>query len=229
VSCMAPLSSMVRIDAGGRTLEGDLNMPEGAQGLVLFAHGSGSSRLSPRNRQVAAILNERGLGTVLFDLLTDAEAADRRLVFDVELLATRLTAATDWIREEAELGMLPRGYFGASTGAAAALIAAADRPDDVDAVVSRGGRPDLAAPRLVEVRSPTLLIVGGADVEVLQLNRGALGALQAPAELAVVPGATHLFEERGALEQVAELSARWFARWLRRGPEAHGEAPGGAS
>ena len=220
---------MVSIDAGGRTLEGDLNVPEGAQGLVLFAHGSGSSRLSPRNRQVAAILNERGLGTVLFDLLTDAEAADRRLVFDVELLATRLAAATDWTREEPELRTLPRGYFGASTGAAAALIAAADRPDDVDAVVSRGGRPDLAAPRLPDVRAATLLIVGGADLEVLRLNRWALGLLQAPAELTVVPGATHLFEEPGALEQVAALSARWFARWFRSDPETGAEAPGGAS
>jgi putative phosphoribosyl transferase len=219
---------MVRIDAGGRTLEGDLNVPEGAHGLVLFAHGSGSSRLSPRNRQVAAILNERGLGTVLFDLLADAEAADRRLVFDVELLATRLVAATDWVRQETKLKMLPRGYFGASTGAAAALLAAAERPDDVAAVVSRGGRPDLAAPRLAEVRAPTLLIVGGADLEVLRLNRWALGLLQAPADLAVVPGATHLFEEPGALEQVAELSARWFVRWFRSGPETRGEAPGGA-
>ena len=220
---------MVSIDAGGRTLEGDLNVPEGAQGLVLFAHGSGSSRLSPRNRQVAAILNERGLGTVLFDLLTDAEAADRRLVFDVELLAKRLAAATDWAREESELRTLPRGYFGASTGAAAALIAAADRPDDVDAVVSRGGRPDLAAPRLPDVRAPTLLIVGGADLEVLRLNRWALGLVRAPAELTVVPGATHLFEEPGALEQVAELSARWFARWFRSDPETGAGAPGGAS
>jgi putative phosphoribosyl transferase len=214
VSGMTPLSSLVRIDVGPLTLEGDLNVPEGARGLVLFAHGSGSSRLSPRNRQVAGILNERGLGTVLFDLLTDAEAANRRLVFDVELLAARLAAATDWAREEPELKALPRGYFGASTGAAAALIAAADRPDDVRAVVSRGGRPDLAAARLPEVRAPTLLIVGGADVEVLRLNRWALELLQAPAELAVVPGATHLFEEPGALEQVADLSARWFSDHL---------------
>jgi putative phosphoribosyl transferase len=181
---------------------------------VLFAHGSGSGRLSPRNRQVAESLNGAGLGTLLFDLLTDVEEKDRRNVFDVELLAGRLQAARDWVSAEPALERLPVGYFGASTGAAAALIAAADRPADVSAVVSRGGRPDLAAERLPSVRAPTLLIVGGADVEVLNLNQAALERLTAPAELAVVPGATHLFEEPGALEQVAELSAAWFTRHL---------------
>jgi putative phosphoribosyl transferase len=209
---MPVLSSTVRLEVAGRALDGDLQVPDGAQRLVLFAHGSGSGRLSPRNRQVATILNEHGLGTLLFDLLTNEEAADRRKVFDIELLASRLVAVTDWTREEPALRELRRGYFGASTGAAAALIAAADRPDDVEAVVSRGGRPDLAASRIPEVRAPTLLIVGGADIEVLQLNRSVLPLFRAPAQLVVVPGATHLFEEPGALEQVAELSARWFNR-----------------
>jgi putative phosphoribosyl transferase len=208
------LPSTVRIDAAGRTLEGDLNLPEAPRGLVLFAHGSGSSRLSPRNRQVAAMLKDRGLGTLLFDLLTEDEARERRKVFDIGLLAERLVAATDWVVDEPALGPLRRGYFGASTGAAAAVIAAAGRPRDVNAVVSRGGRPDLAAARVPEVQAPTLLIVGGADVEVLRLNQEVLSLFRAPAELAVIPGATHLFEEPGALEQVAELSADWFNRHL---------------
>jgi putative phosphoribosyl transferase len=204
----------VIVETGGRRLEGDLAVPAGAAGLVVFAHGSGSSRLSPRNRQVAAYLNEHGLGTLLFDLLTEDEAADRRKVFDVELLAGRLLEVTRWARQEPELDRLGIGYFGASTGAAAALIAAADEPGYVDAIVSRGGRPDLAADRLPAVRAPTLLIVGGADPEVLRLNRWALAMLQAPAALEVIPGATHLFEEPGALERVAELSARWFTQHL---------------
>jgi putative phosphoribosyl transferase len=204
----------VIVETGGRRLEGDLAVPAGASGLVVFAHGSGSSRLSPRNRQVAAYLNEHGLGTLLFDLLTEDEAADRRKVFDVELLAGRLLEVTRWARQEPELDRLGIGYFGASTGAAAALIAAADEPGYVDAIVSRGGRPDLAADRLPAVRAPTLLIVGGADPEVLRLNRWALAMLQAPAALEVIPGATHLFEEPGALERVAELSARWFTQHL---------------
>ena len=195
-------SSTVQIQADGRVLEGDLQLPEGARRLVLFAHGSGSSRLSPRNRAVAAFLNAHGLGTLLFDLLTAEEARDRRKVFDIELLASRLVAATDHVRELAPLAELGRGYFGASTGAAAALIAAAERPKEVDAVVSRGGRPDLAAHRIPEVRAPALLIVGGVDVEVLRLNRSALALF--------VPGASHLFEEPGTLEQVAELAASWF-------------------
>jgi len=204
----------VEIEAAGRRLEGDWTVPADATGLVIFAHGSGSSRLSPRNRQVAEALNARGLATLLFDLLSDAEAADRRNVFNVELLAERLEAVRDWASRQSALAALRVGYFGASTGAAAALIAAADQPDRVEAVVSRGGRPDLAAERLPAVRAPTLLLVGGADVEVLRLNQLALELLQAPAELAVIPGATHLFEEPGALEEVARLSGDWFVRHL---------------
>ena len=204
----------VALEIEGRRLHGDLSVPAGASGLVVFAHGSGSSRQSPRNRQVAAYLNDRRLATLLFDLLTEDEAADRRRVFDVQLLAERLEAVTAWTRDDSALNELPVGYFGASTGAAAALIAAADEPDVVRAVVSRGGRPDLATDRLPEVRAPTLLIVGGADVEVLRLNQRALESITAPAALEVVPGATHLFEEPGALERVAELSAAWFTRYL---------------
>ena len=207
----------IEIHAVGARLAGDCSVPAGAAGLVLFAHGSGSGRLSPRNRQVAETLNTAGLGTLLFDLLTDAEAADRRNVFDVELLAARLQTARDWVSAQPALEGLGIGYFGASTGASAALIAAADRPDDVSAVVSRGGRPDLAAERLPAVHAPTLLIVGGADVEVLRLNQAARERLRAPSELAVIPGATHLFEEPGALEQVADLSAAWFTEYLRTG------------
>lgn len=206
----------IEIEAAGRSLQGDCSVPADATGFVLFAHGSGSSRLSPRNRQVAKTLNDHALATLLIDLLSGEEAADRRNVFDVELLAQRLEAVKDWVSRQAALASLGKGYFGASTGAAAALVAAADQPDGVEAVVSRGGRPDLAAERLPAVRAPTLLIVGGADVEVLRLNRIALGRLRAPAELAVVPGATHLFEEPGALEQVASLSADWFTRHLGR-------------
>jgi putative phosphoribosyl transferase len=210
-----PLStSQIEIDAADRRPEGDWTIPADAAGLVVFAHGSGSSRLSPRNRQVAEALNARGLATLLFDLLSDEEAADRRNVFDVELLARRLDAAKEWVRRQPALEGLRIGYFGASTGAAAALIAAADHPEGVEAVVSRGGRPDLAAERLPVVRAPTLLIVGGADVEVLRLNQLALERLRAPAELAVVPAATHLFEEPGALEAVAKLSADWFTQHL---------------
>jgi pimeloyl-ACP methyl ester carboxylesterase len=211
------LSLSSSIDAGDSALQGDVNLPEAAQGLVIFAHGSGSGRLSPRNRQVAETLNERGLATLLLDLLTEAEAADRRKVFDVGLLAERLLAATEWTAGQSALATLGRGYFGASTGAAAALIAAAERPEAVRAVVSRGGRPDLAGPRLAQVRAPTLLIVGGADLEVLRLNREARERLRVQAELAVIGGATHLFEEPGALEQVAELSSRWFAEHLGPG------------
>jgi putative phosphoribosyl transferase len=212
-----------RIDAGDCTLQGDVNLPEAAQGLVIFAHGSGSGRLSPRNRQVAETLNELGFATLLLDLLTEAEAADRRKVFDVDLLAERLLAATEWAAGESALADLEHGYFGASTGAAAALSAAAERPQDVRAVVSRGGRPDLAGPRLPDVTAPTLLIVGGADLEVLRLNREALALFRVRAELAVIPGATHLFEEPGALEQVAARSGRWFAEHLGRPGPRPGE------
>jgi putative phosphoribosyl transferase len=212
-----PLSSSpVALAVDGRRLDGDLTIPAGALALVEFAHGSGSSRLSPRNRHVAATLNERGLATLLFDLLTEDEAADRSKVFDVELLARRLLSVTSWARADPRLTDLGIGYFGASTGAAAALIAAAEEPAWAGAVVSRGGRPDLAAKWLPSVRAPTLLIVGGADVDVLRLNREAL-EVQAPGALEVVPGATHLFEEPGALEQVADLSARWFEQHLAPG------------
>jgi pimeloyl-ACP methyl ester carboxylesterase len=186
---------------------------------VAFAHGSGSSRLSPRNRQVAGSLHAEGLATLLFDLLTDAEANDRANVFDIELLGSRLLSATSWLRADPDLGpTLPLGYFGASTGAAAALWAAADLGDGVRAVVSRGGRPDLAGPRLPQVRSPTLLIVGSRDEQVLEMNREAKAHMTAEADLVVLPGATHLFEEPGALERVAELAAGWFAGRLTPGP-----------
>jgi alpha-beta hydrolase superfamily lysophospholipase len=187
---------------------------------VVFAHGSGSGRLSPRNRLVSGVLNNAGIATLLLDLLTPEEAEDRRNVFDVELLAARLIAATRWLGEQRESEHLPVCYFGASTGAAAALRAAAELGKDVRAVVSRGGRPDLARPWLDAVRSPTLLIVGGSDQVVLGLNREALAELACEAELRVIPGATHLFEEPGALEQVAALARDWFVRHLTGPAEA---------
>ena len=204
------------IPAGGVELEGDLTLPDAPLGTVVFAHGSGSSRSSPRNRAVAERLRAASLGTLLFDLLTPAEGGDRAAVFDIELLAARLTAATRWLRSQPATSALPVGYFGASTGAAAALRAAAADPS-IRAVVSRGGRPDLAGGRLGEVRAPTLLVVGGRDEVVLDLNRRAVAALRCPAELVVVAGATHLFEEAGALEQVADLAAGWFRRHLAAG------------
>ncbi len=206
--------------APGLRLAGDLRCPEPAVGLVLFAHGSGSSRLSPRNREVAESLNEAGLATLLFDLLTDEEAVDRSKVFDIGLLADRLAAVTRWVEGESELSDLPLGYFGASTGAAAALRAAARLGGEIRAVVSRGGRPDLAAESLGEVVSPTLLIVGGADWQVLELNEQAAKLLRCEQEVAVVPGATHLFEEPGALERVAELAGDWFSRHLAAAAKA---------
>lgn len=208
----------VRIPADGAELAGDLVVPAGATALVIFAHGSGSSRFSPRNRFVAGVLSQAGLATLLFDLLTPAEEdLDRysgRYRFDIPLLATRLEAATVWAKQEPEPADLKVGYFGASTGAAAALIAAANRPGDIGAVVSRGGRPDLAADYLDRVRAPVLLIVGGNDRVVLELNRQALGKLRCEARLEVVPGAGHLFEEPGALERVAELARDWFETHL---------------
>jgi putative phosphoribosyl transferase len=201
--------------APGLRLAGDLSLPELAAGLVIFAHGSGSSRLSPRNRQVAAVLNEAGFATLLFDLLTPDEELDRANVFDAGLLAERLLAATRWVEAEEDLRSLPISYFGASTGAAAALRAAADRGGAIRAVVSRGGRPDLAGESLAKVVSPTLLIVGGADRQVLELNEQAAKLLRCAHEVAVVPGATHLFEERGALELVAELARDWLSRHAR--------------
>jgi dienelactone hydrolase len=209
--------TQVTVLASDATLQGDLVLPEGARGIVLFAHGSGSSRHSPRNRQVAARLNQAGLGTLLVDLLTPAEerldlvTAHHR--FDISLLARRLVGAIDWLRG-GQAESLPIGLFGASTGAAAALVAAAARPEDVAAVVSRGGRPDLAGPALSQVRAPTLLIVGGADPVVLELNKVAFELLQTEKQLLVIPGATHLFEESGALEEVARLAADWFTRHL---------------
>jgi putative phosphoribosyl transferase len=213
-------SSEVRIPAGGGLeLIGDLVVPESPGGLVVFAHGSGSSRHSPRNRLVARALTERRLATLLLDLLTVDEERDRANVFDISLLAERLVAATRWARQEPRVASLPVGYFGASTGAGAALCAAAELGDEVGAVVSRGGRPDLAVGRLPGVRAPVLLIVGGDDRIVLELNREAQELLQTPSELAVVPGATHLFEEPGALEEVARLAGDWFERHLRAAGE----------
>jgi putative phosphoribosyl transferase len=197
-------------------LPGTLILPAQAQAVVAFAHGSGSGRFSPRNRQVAARLQQEKLGTLLFDLLTEAEADNRRNVFDIPLLAQRLGHAIDFLRAHVETGALPLGLFGASTGAAAALVAAAQRPDQIGAVVSRGGRPDLAGDALPLVCAPTLLIVGGADTEVLTLNRNAARQMTCTCELAVVPHATHLFEEPGTLEQVQELAASWFARYCRK-------------
>jgi pimeloyl-ACP methyl ester carboxylesterase len=201
-------------------LPGDLVVPEGAIGLVLFAHGSGSSRHSPRNRLVAETLNSVQIGTLLMDLLTpEEETFDRatgELRFNIRLLADRLIAAIDWLRS-GPAATLRLGLFGASTGAAAALVAAAERPEDVSAVVSRGGRPDLAAAALTRVRAPTLLIVGSLDPVVLELNQDVLDALASEKRLVVVPGATHLFEEAGALEEVARLAAEWFTRHLGDG------------
>ena len=250
----------VRVRTRQVTLEGTLGIPPRARGLVLFAHGSGSSRFSPRNRFVAEVLHAGRLATLLIDLLTPEEEAidvyTAELRFDIGLLAERLAGATDWPRQQPQTRDLPLGYFGASTGGGAALVAAAQRPDVVKAVVSRGGRPDLAGPALPRVQAPTLLLVGGLDYEVIQLNRQAMAQMRAPtllivggdddvvitlnraalaqlrchAELSIVPGATHLFEEPGALEQVADLSRDWFIGHLEPTPpsatgEARPEAP----
>lgn len=203
------------VEIGAHPLGGMLTVPTGAVGLVIFAHGSGSSRLSPRNIRVAHDLNARGLATLLFDLLTEREAADRRNVFDIPLLGTRVAEAVRWARRDIETADLAVGLFGASTGAAAALVAAAKAPDDVAAVVSRGGRPDLAREFLPRVRASTLLIVGGADYGVIELNEQALAQLACEKRLEIVPGATHLFEEPGTLDQVVELAAGWFEKHLR--------------
>jgi putative phosphoribosyl transferase len=209
--------SSVEIALGPVRLPGDLQMPPSPIGVVVFAHGSGSSRLSPRNLAVAQALNERNLGTLLFDLLTSGEADDRANVFDIALLAGRLEAAVSWLDERDDAKGLSRGLFGASTGAAAALVAAAHLGAEVGAVVSRGGRPDLAGEALGDVTAPTLLIVGGHDRAVLELNREAQAHLDCPSRLEIVPGATHLFEEPGALERVAELAAGWFVQNLGSG------------
>ena len=207
-----------RIPAGGVVLDADITIPQRARGLVLFAHGSGSSRFSPRNRYVAQHLQQAGLATVLADLLTPAEeetdARTAEVRFDIGLLATRLEQLTDWLAEQERTAELRRGYFGASTGAAAALAAAAQRPGDIRAVVSRGGRPDLAGEFLPRVHQATLLIVGERDPVVLEMNQQALPKIPAETHLAIVPGASHLFKEPGALEQVANLARDWFAEHL---------------
>ena len=212
----------VRIPAGGVMLDGELTVPAHPCGIVLFAHGSGSSRKSPRNRYVARMLNDGRIATLLFDLLTAGEELldeqTRHLRFDIDLLAHRLVAATDWAAHSPSTRELPIGYFGASTGAAAALVAAAERSEQVAAVVSRGGRPDLAGSALARVRAPTLLIVGGWDEPVVEMNREALAQLHAPKRLEIVPGATHLFEEPGALEAVARLARGWFEQHLSSAP-----------
>jgi dienelactone hydrolase len=206
----------VTVAAGTAQLQGDLTVPDSARGLVVFAHGSGSSRHSPRNRFVAESLQRAGLGTLLLDLLTEEEEAEdlrtRRLRFDVAMLGERVVAALDWLGAQEGIAALAVGAFGASTGAAAALIAAAERPDRVAGVVSRGGRPDLAGGALELVRAPTLLIVGDRDTAVVEMNREAMARMRAPTRLELVGGASHLFEEPGALERVAELAAEWFLR-----------------
>lgn len=212
----------VQIPVGGVILDGDLTLPADPNGVCLFAHGSGSSRHSPRNRYVAGVLQQAGLATLLMDLLTDEEeqvdARTRELRFDINLLGERLVGATDWLAQRSETAGLAVGTFGASTGAAAALVAAAERPDAVGAVVSRGGRPDLAGDALARVKAPTLLIVGGNDPQVLELNEDARARMSAQTQLEVVEGATHLFEEPGALEQVAEMAMRWLTEHLGAQP-----------
>jgi putative phosphoribosyl transferase len=212
------VTQAVEIDLAGTVLRGDLNLPAGAFGLVIFAHGSGSSRHSSRNRFVAGVINCSGLGTLLMDLLTEEEERvdemTRELRFDIGMLGRRVAQVVEWAGQREEVRELPIGLFGSSTGAAAALVAAASRPEEVHAVVSRGGRPDLAGGALPEVRCPTLLVVGGLDDVVIGLNEQARSRMSCPTQLVVVPGATHLFEEPGTLEQVANLAAEWFAQHL---------------
>ncbi|MBD3182449.1 alpha/beta hydrolase [Candidatus Poribacteria bacterium] len=211
-------TDLIQISLDSVTLEGSLNIPEGAQGLVLFAHGSGSSRKSPRNRFVAEELGKGNLGTLLFDLLTsDEESIDimtREIRFDIDLLSERLIGATKWVMDQPATQELKIGYFGSSTGAAAALIGAANLPDVISAVVSRGGRPDMAEGFLNKVKAPTLLIVGGNDYHVIKLNEQAIDRLSSEKKMEIVPGATHLFEEPGKLEQVAQLARHWFQTYL---------------
>jgi len=212
----AATEQLVRIPVDTGLIEGALECPPESQGLVLFAHGSGSSRHSPRNNYVARVLRERGLATLLFDLLTPEEDCAYATRFDIPLLTQRLLEVTDWAKRQPATALLPMGYFGASTGAAAALIAAAALGDGIAAVVSRGGRPDLAPARdLARVQCPSLLLVGACDEEVLALNRRAAAHMPGPTRLTIVPGATHLFEEPGTLEAVARLAADWFAQHLR--------------
>lgn len=216
-------TTAVRVPVADQWLDGDLGMPPHSRGIVLFAHGSGSSRHSPRNQFVARALGRRSLATLLIDLLTPAEeAVDDRTAeyrFDIEMLAGRLVVIVDWLRHRGETASLPIGLFGASTGGGAALMAAAARPQEIAAVVSRGGRPDLAGSALARVTTPTLLIVGGLDTPVIQMNRDAMKQMRGEVALEIVPGATHLFEEPGTLERVAELAGKWFDRHL------HAESP----
>lgn len=221
------LEHVVHVLAGGVELEGNLMVPAGSRGIVLFAHGSGSSRHSPRNRFVAEHLRTRHLGTLLIDLLTaEEEVVDEgtaHIRFDIELLADRLADAAAWLTTDRDTRGLPIGYFGASTGAAAALVAAAQFPDPIGGIVSRGGRPDLAGPLLGRVQAPTLLIVGGEDTVVIELNEEAYRQLRCAKKMEIVPGASHLFEEPGTLEEVARLAGDWFARWLpAAAPEMEG-------
>jgi len=210
----------VKVVAGKVTLEGDLCIPPDANGVVVFAHGSGSSRRSPRNRYVGQIIRQVGLATLLFDLLTaDEETIDvqtGRYRFDIRLLANRLIGATAWLKQNPETQNMNIGYFGASTGAAAALLAAAEHPEEVAAIVSRGGRPDLARPALPYVKAATLLIVGGRDLPVIAMNRDALNELRTEKKLVIIPNATHLFEEPGAIEEVARFASNWFVNYLTR-------------
>jgi len=210
----SPKGILQEVRIGALGFAGDINVPPNAEALVVFAHGSGSSRLSPRNRSVAAALNKNGIATLLFDLLTPEEESDRANVFDIPLLAQRLIGAVEWIDTEPRLNPLSLGLFGASTGAAAALVAAAQLGARIGAVVSRGGRPDLASTALPKVTAPTLLIVGGLDYGVIELNEQAFAELRAPKALKIVPGATHLFPEPGAMEAVIALAAEWFKQHL---------------
>lgn len=216
---MTQRETEVKIPVGKVALEGNLSIPEGAKGIVLFAHGSGSGRFSPRNQYVAKEFNKAKIGTLLFDLLTSKEEEQDMFTaeyrFNIGLLAERLIGATQWLKKKQHEKGLTLGYFGASTGAAAALIGAAELPDDVAAVVSRGGRPDLAADYLSRVKAPTLLLVGGLDTEVIELNRQAMAQLTSEKVLIIIPGATHLFEEPGKLEEVAKASKDWFQRYLK--------------
>jgi dienelactone hydrolase len=217
-------SAEVQISAGAETLFGDLTLPGNPHGVIVFAHGSGSSRFSSRNRAVAAELQARGFATLLLDLLTPKEEPldelTREFRFDIPLLAGRLAAGARWVASNPETAGLPIGYFGASTGAAAALVAAAEQPEGIRAIVSRGGRPDLAGVHLGRVRAPTLLIVGGRDQQVIELNTSALARLPEPKRLVIVPGATHLFEEPGTLEQVASLAGDWFSLHVKEASAA---------
>jgi putative phosphoribosyl transferase len=210
---------MVKIPAGNATIEGSLVIPLGAKGIVLFAHGSGSGRFSPRNQYVAKVLNQAGIATLLIDLLTKQEEEEDlqtgQFRFDINLLAQRLIGATEWLRKNPRTKNLAFGYFGASTGAAAALIAAAKLPEYVKAVVSRGGRPDLALDYIPKVKAPTLFIVGGNDTVVIDMNKKAMKNFSAGKKLEILPGASHLFEETGKLEEVAKLAASWFSKYLR--------------